>query len=103
MLDCDNPLPLERTKAKMFCSDPCKFRSRRYPQRVADKRRFRPGKQPVAESVEDAELTDRERRALELVEPRIQTGLKAEDVAKDLGVSAAYQSARAKLDATVTV
>jgi hypothetical protein len=97
MLDCDNPLPLERTKAKMFCSDRCKFRSRRYPQLVADKGRFPAGKQPVAESAEDAELTDRERRALELVDFRTQTGLKADDVAKDLGVSVAYQSARAKL------
>jgi hypothetical protein len=97
MLDCDNPLALERTRAKMFCSDPCKFRSRRYPQLVADKRRFPAGKQPVAESADDAELTDRERRALELVDFRTQTGLKAEDVAKALGVSVAYQSARAKL------
>jgi hypothetical protein len=97
MLDCDNPLPVERTKAKMFCSDRCKFRSRRYPQLVAGKRRFPAGKQPVAESADDAELTDRERRALELVDMRTQTGLKADDVAKDLGVAAAYQSARAKL------
>jgi hypothetical protein len=96
MTDCMNPLPTLRRKTKMFCGERCKFRSRRYPELVAHKPRFPAGKQS-AEHAEHVELTDRERRALELVNFRTQTGLKADDVAQDLGVLTAYQSAVAKL------
>lgn len=96
LVDCDNPLPSKRRKSRKFCSDRCTVRAHRHPELVASKPRL-PAQAPL--SALSSELTAREQWVLEAVDFRTQTGLRAEDVLSNLGVSSSeYDTALAKRD-----